>query len=67
MPCGFDERRTVKEWEPLKELPAWQAIPAVAGGRVFAVDGSSFFNRPGPRLVDGLELLARLIHPTLFE
>ena len=67
MPCGFDERRTVKEWEPLKDLPAWQAIPAVANGRVSAVDGSSFFNRPGPRLVDGLELLARLIHPTLFE
>ena len=67
MPCGFDERRTLKEWEPLKDLPAWQAIPAVANGRVSAVDGSSFFNRPGPRLVDGLELLARLIHPTLFE
>jgi iron complex transport system substrate-binding protein len=66
MPCGFDERRTLKEWEPLKDLPAWQAIPAVANGRVFAVDGSSFFNRPGPRLVDGLETLARLIHPTLF-
>ncbi|MCY4442051.1 MAG: cobalamin-binding protein [Deltaproteobacteria bacterium] len=67
MPCGFDERRTLQEWAPLKNLPAWQAIPAVADGRVFAVDGSKFFNRPGPRLVDGLEILARLIHPTLFE
>ena len=67
MPCGFDERRTLQEWEPLKDLPAWQAIPAMADGRVFAVDGSKFFNRPGPRLVDGLEILARLIHPTLFE
>ena len=65
MPCGFDERRTVKEWEPLKGLPAWQAIPAVADGRVFAVDGSKFFNRPGPRLVDGLEILAGCIDPTL--
>ncbi len=67
MPCGFDERRTLQEWAPLKDLPAWKAIPAVADGRVFAVDGSKFFNRPGPRLVDGLEILARLIHPTLFE
>jgi len=61
MPCGFDEARTVEEWEPLKDRPEWRAIPAVAGGRVFAVDGSSFFNRPGPRLVDGLEILAGCI------
>lgn len=61
MPCGFDERRTLKEWEPLKDLPAWQAIPAVADERVFAVDGSKYFNRPGPRLVDGLEILAEII------
>ena len=61
MPCGFDESRTRKEWEPLKDLPAWQAIPAVANGRVFAVDGSRFFNRPGPSLVDGLEILAECI------
>ncbi len=66
MPCGFDERRTLREWEPLSDLPEWRAIPAVANGQVFAVDGSKFFNRPGPRLVDGLEILARLIHPTLF-
>ena len=66
MPCGFDEPRTLKEWEPLKDLPAWQAIPAVTDGRVFAVDGAMYFNRPGPRLVDGLEILARLIHPALF-
>ena len=67
MPCGFDEPRTLKEWEPLKDLPAWQAIPAVADGRVFAVDGAMYFNRPGPRLVDGLEILARLIHPAHFQ
>ncbi len=61
MPCGFDEGRTMREWELLKDLPAWQAIPAVARRRVFAVDGAGYFNRPGPRLVDGLEILARLI------
>ena len=61
MPCGFDESRTLKEWEPLRDLPEWQGIPAVANGRVFAVDGSKYFNRPGPRLVDGLEILAACI------
>lgn len=67
MPCGFDRERALKEWQPLKDLPEWQRIPAVADGRVFAVDGAKFFNRPGPRLFDGLEILARLIHPTLSE
>jgi iron complex transport system substrate-binding protein len=38
----------------------------VQAGRVYAVDGNSFFSRPGPRIVDSLELLARLIHPELF-
>ena len=66
MPCGFDESRTRSEWEPLKNLAEWQTIPAVASGHVFTVDGSKYFNRPGPRLVDGLEILGRLIHPTLF-
>ena len=64
MPCGFDRERTLMEWEPLKDLPAWREIPAVAGGRVFAVDGAKYFNRPGPRLVDGLEILAGFIQGT---
>ena len=61
MPCGFDRDRTLQEWEPLKDRPMWRGIPAVTSGNVFAVDGSKFFNRPGPRLVDGLEVLAGLI------
>ena len=61
MPCGFDRERTLREWELLKDLPAWREIPAVARGRVFAVDGAKYFNRPGPRLVDGLEILAGFI------
>ena len=67
MPCGFDRDRTLKEWEPLKHRPMWQGIPAMTSGNVFAVDGSSFFNRPGPRLIDGLETLAEIIdavHPS---
>jgi len=65
-PCGFDLRRTVAEAE--RVLPSrngWAALPAVRQGRVYAVDGNAYFSRPGPRIVDSLELLAALIHPEL--
>ena len=63
MPCGFDVRRTVKEATPLRALPGWNELPAVKSGNVFALNGNAYFSRPGPRLVDGLEILARIIHP----
>lgn len=63
MPCGFDVRRTVKESTPLRSLPGWEQIPAVRSGNVYAMNGSAYFSRPGPRLVNGLEILARIIHP----
>ena len=63
MPCGFDVRRTVKEATPLRALPGWNDLPAVKSGNVFALNGNAYFSRPGPRLVDGLEILARIIHP----
>ena len=66
MPCGFDLHRTLAERDVVQALPGWDALPAVRAGRVYAVDGSSYFNRPGPRLVDGLELLAHLLHPARF-
>ncbi len=66
MPCGFDLARTLAEAAVVRALPSWDALPAVGAGRVYAVDGSSYFNRPGPRLVDGLELLAHLLHPERF-
>lgn len=66
LPCGFEIERTLKEIDLLKRLPGWSDLPAVREGEVFAVNGSAYFNRPGPRLVEGLELLARLIHPKLF-
>jgi len=66
MPCGFDLARTLAEREVVRSLPGWDDLPAVKAGRVYAVDGSSYFNRPGPRLVDGLELLAHLLHPERF-
>jgi iron complex transport system substrate-binding protein len=63
MPCGFDVRRTVKESTPLRALPGWSDLPAVRSENVFALNGNAYFSRPGPRLVNGLEILARIIHP----
>jgi iron complex transport system substrate-binding protein len=66
MPCGFDVPRTLQEAGVLERLEGWHDLPAVKAGKVFAVNGHAFFSRPGPRLVDGLELLAHLIHPKIF-
>jgi iron complex transport system substrate-binding protein len=67
MPCGFDARRTVEEARRvLPDLPGWSRLPAVGEGRVWAVDANSYFSRPAPRLVDGVEILARILHPEVF-
>ena len=66
MPCGFDLDRTRREAAALEKEPAWKSLRAVKTGRVFLVDGNSYFNRPGPRLVDSLEILAQIIQPALF-
>ena len=63
MPCGFDMRRTVKESAPLRSREGWNELPAVKTGNVYALNGNAYFSRPGPRLVNGLEILARIIHP----
>jgi iron complex transport system substrate-binding protein len=57
-PCGFDLGRTRREATALENRPGWSTLPAVQAGRVLLVDGDAYFNRPGPRLVDVLELLA---------
>ena len=66
MPCGFGVSRVLQELEHIRLPDQWEALPAVQQGNVFAVDGSSYFNRPGPRIIDGLEILAEIIHPELF-
>lgn len=63
MPCGFDAERAMRESQALVADPAWDGLRAVRDGRVFAVDGNAYFSRPGPRVVDGVELLASLLHP----
>jgi len=62
MPCSFSQSRTAREWASMRDLSPWKDFPAVREGRVFALE-SSLFHRPGPRLVDGVELMAALIHP----
>ena len=64
MPCGFDADRAVEEaGRVLPRLPGWGDLPAVKEGRVWAVDANSHFSRPAPRLVEGVEILARILHP----
>lgn len=66
MPCGFDAGRALSEAAALADTEGWGETPAVRGGRVWAVDANSYFSRPAPRLVDGVETLARILHPETF-
>lgn len=61
MPCGYDLPTTVEKARELDDVPEWRALRAVQAGRVYPVDGSAYFNRPGPRVVDGVELVAGLL------
>ncbi|WP_414587088.1 cobalamin-binding protein [Scytonema sp. PCC 10023] len=67
MPCGFDLNRTRQEAQLFSQRPEWQQLHAVQSGRVYITDGNSYFNRPGPRLVDSLEILAEILHPEIFQ
>jgi iron complex transport system substrate-binding protein len=66
MPCGFGLDEAVEQATGLFEVPEFADLSAARTGRIVAVDGSSYFSRPGPRLVDGLEILAWALHPALF-
>lgn len=67
MPCGFDADRAVREGrEHLVGKPGWADLPAVCAGRVWAVNGFRLFSGASPALVDGLEILARILHPAAF-
>jgi iron complex transport system substrate-binding protein len=66
-PCGFDLARTVQQMYWLTERPEWSQLRAVQNRRVYLADGNQYFNRPGPRLVETLEILAEILHPETFE
>ncbi|HZS10813.1 MAG TPA: cobalamin-binding protein [Nitrospirales bacterium] len=65
-PCGFSIERTVTELAAVSGTAGWRELAAVRNGHVYVVDASPYFSRPGPRLVDGAELLAQLFHPAVF-
>ena len=62
MPCGFDLERTASEIYWLTRRPGWRNLQAVRNHRVYITDGNQYFNRPGPRLVESLEILATVLH-----
>jgi iron complex transport system substrate-binding protein len=63
--CGFGTERTLADLPALWLIPGWRNLPAVRAGRVYVTDGSHYFSRPGPRLVDSLEILAHALHPEI--
>ncbi|MBI3842322.1 MAG: cobalamin-binding protein [Thaumarchaeota archaeon] len=66
MPCGFDISRTLKEYTILASSIEWKSLQAIKNNKIFVVDANSYFSKPGPRTVAGLEILAKIIHPELF-
>jgi iron complex transport system substrate-binding protein len=66
-PCGFPPDRTLEEISLLRTALPWAAWPAVLDGCIYVVDGNAYFNRPGPRIVESLEILAACLHPKGFD
>lgn len=66
-PCGFDIARSLEEMPLLSAKKEWAALKAVQEEQVFVADGNQYFNRPGPRVVESLEILAELFHPQTFQ
>ncbi len=66
MPCGFDLSRALADARTLVEAPEWRETRAIRAGAVFAADGNRYFNRPGPGLIDSIEILAEILHPAQF-
>jgi len=66
MPCGFPIARTLREVDILLQLPGFSQLQAVKNNRVYIAEGNQYFNRPGPRIVDSIEILAEIIHPKQF-
>lgn len=62
-PCGYSQEETERQWAELLRPPGFDSIPAAQSGRIYALDANSYCSRPGPRLVEGVEQLARLLHP----
>jgi len=66
-PCGFDLARTEQQMYWLTDRPEWSKLRAVRNGRVYLGDGNQYFNRPGPRLLETLQILSEILHPEAFK
>jgi len=66
-PCGFDIKRTLEEMHLLSDKPSYKSLKAVKCDHVYVADGNQYFNRPGPRAVESLEIMAEILHPTEFN
>jgi iron complex transport system substrate-binding protein len=64
--CGYDVARARHDFDLLRTYPAFDSIPAARNGRIYLVDAGTLFARPGPRIVDSLEVLAGILHPEKF-
>jgi iron complex transport system substrate-binding protein len=64
-PCGYTAEQATVEFREMQLPREWQDVPAVRNGQVYALEANSYFSRPGPRLVTGLEILAKVLHPTV--
>jgi iron complex transport system substrate-binding protein len=67
MPCGFGLERARREAAALQGRPEWPKLRAVKSKNVFVTDGNYYFNRPGPRVVESIEILAEILQPKLFS
>jgi iron complex transport system substrate-binding protein len=67
MLCGYTVQRSLEDLLLLAAKPGWDDLPAVRHNQVFAVDANAYTSRSGPRLVQGLEIIAEILHPELFS
>ena len=64
--CGYDINHARRDYELLQSFPDFDSLPAALDGEIYLVDASAYFARPGPRIVDSLEILAGILHPREF-
>lgn len=67
LPCGYDIQKARQEMPALCNKPEWASLKAVRTQQVYVTDGNQYFNRPGPRLAESLEILAEICHPQIFD
>ncbi len=67
MPCGFDIERTLRESKIMYIDKNWNSLKAVIMNEIYMVDANSYFSKPSPRIVTGIEILAKILYPDLFK